>query len=142
MIKIDHIETYGWEAAIRGMRNPMNSWSKSDTTYNPLRIGEQDLALMRHLANTGNDHGKFLRMITVTMDIVAPLYWWTEMDTYKVGTVTNSCSTMHKIHSKPFERSDFSHDHLNPYNYDWLDMTIERLNHERDKYNASNGQDK
>lgn len=117
MIKIENTQVYGWEVAIRGMRNPKNSWGKSDTvgTYvdGVLRyvdIGENDLTLMKNLSNAGNDHGKFLRMITVTADITAPLYWWKEFDTYKIGTVANSCSTMHKIHSKPIELSDFSMD--------------------------------
>lgn len=126
-IKIENIKTYGWEAAIRGMRSPKNSWDKSDsklTVMNPgdvelgyephyeYVIGDNDLKLMRALAKAGTDHGKFLRMITVTMDITAPLYWWKEYDTYKVGTVANGCSTMHKIHAKEFTFDDFSHEHL------------------------------
>lgn len=112
MIKIENTEVFGWEAAIRGMRNPKNSWEKSDTLFGDVffALGENDLKLMQNLSNAGNDHGKFLRMITVTCDITAPLYWWKEFDTYKVGTVANSCSTMHKIHSKPIELSDFSID--------------------------------
>lgn len=142
MIKIEHVETYGWEAALRGMRNPLNSWAKADTTYPhdgdfELIIGPRDMKLARSLANAGTDHGKFLRMIGVAMDITAPLYWWKEADTYKVGTVANSCSTMHKIAAKPFTRDDFSHDGLKQYNFGWLDQTIERLNHERDKFNAN-----
>ena len=135
MIKIEHVETLGWDAAIRGMRNPMNSWEKSDsgfgcgnnneyfcdncsssyhctsrkTTYN---IGPNDLDLMNRLCNAGTDHRKFMRMITVYMDITAPLYWWKEFDTYKIGTVANSCSTMHKIADKEFTLEDFSRDHL------------------------------
>lgn len=99
MIKIENVDVYGWEAAIRGMRNPMNSWDKSDSAFvgRKYRIGEKDLELMRKLAKAGADHGKFLRMIVATLDIVAPLYWWKEFDTYKVGTVANSCSTMHKL---------------------------------------------
>lgn len=123
MIKIENAETYGWEAAIRGMRNPMNSWDKSDSEWliplNPLstegafyNIGDKDYTLMFSLSKGGPDHGKFLRMITVTMDVVAPLYWWKEFDTYKVGTVANSCSTMHRIHSKEFTLDDFSIEHL------------------------------
>lgn len=118
MIKIENVWVYGWEAAIRGMRNPMNSWDKSDTDCKTIIkidgkyiadfIGENDLKLMRALANAGLDHGKFLRMINVTLDIVAPLYWWKEFDTYKVGTVANSCSTMHKIAAKEFTLDDFS----------------------------------
>lgn len=115
MIKIENTEVFGWEAAIRGMRNPMNSWDKSDsyrTLSGTFVIEPNDLKLMRNLAKAGDDHGKFLRMINVTLDIVAPLYWWKEFDTYKVGTVANSCSTMHKIHTKEFTLDDFSHEHL------------------------------
>lgn len=133
MIRIENVETYGWEAAIRGMRNPMNSWDKSDSqfefdTYDCelesvsskpcLCIGDNDLDLMKRLVKAGSDHRKFMRFITVTCDITAPLYWWKEFDTYKVGTVANSCSTMHKIHAKEFELDDFSHEHLDD---DWSD---------------------
>lgn len=124
MIRIENIETYGWQAAIRGMRNPMNSWDKSDTGYQPVYeddcicdaefvVGPNDLKLMKQLIEAGTDHRKFLRMINVTMDMTAPLYWWKEFDTYKVGTVRNSCSTMHKITAKEFTLDDFSHEHLN-----------------------------
>lgn len=106
MIKIEKTDTYGWQAAIRGMRNPMNSWDKSDSGYGD--IGEKDLKLMETLGAAGTDHGKYLRMITVTADITAPLYWWKEFDTYKVGTVANSCSTMHKIAAREFTFDDFS----------------------------------
>ena len=139
MLKIENVEVTGWEAAIRGMRNPMNSWAKSDSgrclTHGPARcsecayvhsgcnasdtdidtryiIGANDLELMTTLRNAGTDHRKFMRMITVYLDITAPLYWWKEFDTYKVGTVANSCSTMHKIHAKEFALDDFSHEHL------------------------------
>ena len=129
MIKFEHIKVSGWEAAIRGMRNPMNSWDKSDTTYGEYfgqdedgdivllrykkpEIGDNDLKLMKQLVEAGSDHGKFMRMINVTADITAPLYWWKEYDTYKIGTVANSCSTMHKIHSKELAIDDFSHEHL------------------------------
>lgn len=138
MIKIENVETYGWEAAIRGLRNPYNSWEKSDSFCNPewgnckncadrercayifeqdgkpfrAKVGPKDLDLMTRLSNAGTDHGKFLRMITVTADITAPLYWWSEYDTYKVGTVANSCSKMHRLLYKPFEMSDFSFDKL------------------------------
>lgn len=151
MIKIDEVETYGWQAAIRGMRNPKNSWEKSDTTQccgcdkdcaslnNKLCVGNADLKLMETLGAAGTDHGKYLRMITVTADITAPLYWWKEYDTYKVGTVANSCSTMHKIQDKKFTISDFSHEHLinergiavEDWQSEWLEdlyITIERLN--------------
>ena len=112
MIKIEHTETFGWETAVRGMRNPMNSWARSDSAFmgepgEQFFLGEDDLSLMKRLGNAGSDHGKFLRMINVTMDITAPLYWWKEFDTYKVGTVANSCSTMHKIHTKEFTLDDF-----------------------------------
>ena len=127
MIRIEKTDVFGWESAIRGMRNPMNSWDKSDTgwvqedgqdTYIEIDfeslsvkvIGPNDLSLMKKLVNAGSDHSKFMRMINVTCDITAPLYWWKEYDTYKVGTVANSCSTMHKITSKPIELSDFSID--------------------------------
>ena len=126
MIKIENYEVVGWEHAIRGMRNPMNSWDKSDSGYNcpygevgcgssctqNICIGPNDHELMMKLASAGPVHGKFRRMITVYVDITAPLYWWKEFDTYKVGTVANSCSTMHKIHEKEFTVEDFSHEHL------------------------------
>lgn len=122
MIKIDKIDVYGWEAAIRGMRNPMNSWEKSDSRYlvprggisapTIFQLGPNDNDLMMRLRNAGTDHRKFMRMIIVYMDIIAPLYWWKEFDTYKVGTVANSCSTMHKIADKEFTLDDFSHEHL------------------------------
>ena len=120
MLKIENTETYGWEAAIRGMRNPKNSWDKSDSDWyivdedNNMKfiIGPNDLKLMKTLAKAGSDHGKFLRMITVTVDWNGPLYWWKEADTYGVGVVKNSCSTMHKIADKKFTLDDFSHEHL------------------------------
>ena len=110
MIKVEHIETYGWESAVRGARNPMNSWDKLDSTYvdNKFVLGDNDFDLLKRLSLAGNDHGKFMRMIGVSMDITAPLYWWKQADQYKVGTTTNSCSTMHKIHAKEFGLSDFS----------------------------------
>lgn len=120
MIKIENTVVYGWETAIRGMRNPMNSWDQSDSEMNyeeisepdSCMIGPKDYDLMKRLANAGPDHGKFMRMVGVGMDITAPLYWWKEFDTYKVGTVSNSCSTMHKLHEKAFTLEDFSHEHL------------------------------
>lgn len=123
MIKVDKIEVFNWEGAIRGMRNPLNSWDKSDSHDNyeydcypwvtePFIIGENDLALMRKLCRAGSDHRKFLRQIMVSMDITAPRYWWPEFDTYKVGTVANSTSTMHTIHKRPFVLDDFSCDCL------------------------------
>ena len=114
MIQIEKTEVFGWEAAIRGMRNPMNSWDKSDSLFWPghMQIGEKDIDLMKRLVKSGTDHSKFMRYIMVTSDITAPLYWWKEYDTYKVGTVANSCSTMHKIHAKEFTFDDFSIEHL------------------------------
>ena len=115
MIKIENTEVFGWKAAIRGMRNPMNSWDKSDTVFCgefAPEIGDNDIALMKKLVAAGSDHRKFMRFINVTVDVTAPLYWWKEYDTYKVGTVANSCSTMHKIHEKPFVVEDFSTEHL------------------------------
>lgn len=173
MLKIEKVETVGWEAATRGMRNPMNSWKKSDSFFcgspeccftddecNPscagygqgFNIGEADFDLMTRLRNSGTDHRKFMRMIIVYLDITAPLYWWKEFDTYKVGTVANSCSTMHKIAAKEFTLEDFSHEHLDdefecvknhaadPYDGDFktsigiLLDTIEGLNWWRNQY--------
>lgn len=138
MIKLENVDVYGWEAAIRGARNPMNSWDKMDTIFHSEyapAIGENDEKLLRSLANAGPDHGKFLRMITVSLDITAPLYWWKEFDTYKVGTVANSCSTMHKIHAKEFTLDDFSHDHLDGVSKDRvLTPAINWLNEFREEY--------
>ena len=137
MIKLEHTEVTGWKAAIRGMRNPMNSWSKSDSyfisTTEP-EIGENDLDLMTRLSINGPVHSKYLRMINVTVDITAPLYWWKEFDTYKVGTVCNSCSTMHKIHSKEFELGDFSFEQLNDVAINFLEDTIKILNTARENF--------
>lgn len=152
MIKIENIEVTGWEAAIRGMRNPMNSWDKSDSyfdseigSYIPKDnyivnvdtdtwyIGEEDRKLMHKLAKAGNEHAKFRRMLNVTMDITAPLYFWKEFDTYKVGTVSNSCSTMHKIHEKEFIKEDFSYENVLS-DVDACNYIIGRLNYARDKY--------
>lgn len=141
MIKIEHTEVVGWEHAIRGMRNPMNSWDKSDTELYlneqldvSADIGTNDLSLMKKLRNAGTDHRKFMRMITVYLDITAPLYWWKEFDTYKVGTVANSCSTMHKIHAKEFTMDDFSHEHLDDESIEVLNSIIDSLNHAREIY--------
>lgn len=156
MLKISNQDVYGWEAAIRGMRNPMNSWNKSDSTICPsgdrftdcrsgtvcprdndnfqndiFCIGFNDLDLMKRLLNAGNDHSKFMRMITVTVDITAPLYWWKEFDTYKVGTVANSCSTMHKIQAKEFTLEDFSHENMSCDAVCVLNMVIDLLNQRR-----------
>lgn len=135
MIKIEKVEVFNWEGAIRGMRNPLNSWDKSDSIFEyaygamyQLKIGDNDLALMRKLCRAGSDHRKFLRQIMVSMDITAPLYWWKEFDTYKVGTTANSCSTMHKIHAKEFTLDDFSHEQLIPASLDVLDNTVDALN--------------
>ena len=117
MITIENCEVIGWESAIKGMRNPLNSWAKSDSDFNTgyngngFIAGENDLGLMRNLCKAGTDHRKFMRMITVYVDVTAPLYWWKEYDTYKVGTVANSCSTMHKISEKEFTLDDFSREH-------------------------------
>lgn len=132
MLTIENVETYGWAAAIRGMRNPKNSWDKSDSFI--CCIGKNDFKLMETLAAAGQDHGKFLRMITVTLDITAPLYWWKEFDTYKVGTVANSCSTMHKIAAKEFTMEDFSCEHLVGIAKDDLHGTTSVLNHFRKLY--------
>ena len=151
MLKIENFEVLGWEHAIRGMRNPMNSWEKSDSNFfddseghvcnicqgrgsmSLIEMGPNNLDLMKRLRNAGTDHRKFMRMITVYLDITAPLYWWKEFDTYKVGTVANSCSTMHKIHSKEFTLEDFSCEKL----YDPLgDLRpiVDRLNVYRERY--------
>ncbi len=135
MLKIEHTQVDGFEATIRGMRNPMNSWEKSDS---PMAceslVGEADLNLMQRLVRGGPDHAKFLRMIIVTCDITAPLYWWKEFDTYKIGTVANSCSTMHKIAAKRFERDDFSHEHLIDGGNYILNSIIDMLNEYRAQY--------
>ena len=138
MIKFENTSIYGWEAAIRGMRNPMNSWDKSDSKFYVLQIGKNDLNLMKQLIKAGTDHSKFMRMITVTVDITAPLYWWKEFDTYKVGTVRNSCSTMHKIHEKPFELEDFSHEHLDLAYKTTFELIISALNRAREVYLETN----
>lgn len=160
MLKIEHTVVFGWEAAIRGMRNPMNSWERSDsgpavdcgkcgkieregvcrkedrdcTGHKCFCVGENDLALMQRLARSGPDHGKFLRMVNVTADITAPLYWWKEHDQYKVGTTTNSCSTMHKIADKEFILEDFSYDHLDEKSLYMLNDTIKYLNAVREAF--------
>lgn len=155
MIKFENTEVIGWEHAIRGMRNPLNSWNKSDsywecTDYSPederdiydYKIGPNDYDLMKRLRNAGTDHRKFMRMIIVYVDITAPLYWWKEFDTYKVGTVANSCSTMHTIHKKEFTLDDFSHEHLEWTDApeecyeagDILSLTIKMLNVNRHRY--------
>ena len=135
MIKIENIEINGFETAIRGARNPMNSWDRMDSCYNngEFEIGENDYKLLKNLTIAGPEHRKWNRMVTVTMDITAPLYWWKEFDTYKVGTVANSCSTMHKIQAKKFEMSDFSVEHLRSLGV--MHEVIDELNFYRDKFN-------
>ena len=137
MIKIENIDVYGWDTAIRGSRNPKNSWHLIDSGYNngEFEIGENDYDLLRRLTIAGPEHRKWNRMVTVTMDITAPLYWWKEYDTYKVGTVANSCSTMHKIQAKKFELDDFSHEHLLEGGLLHLEDTIELLNEAKEIFN-------
>ena len=157
MLKIENFEVMGWEHAIRGMRNPMNSWEKSDSSMcgyelrnventpgvislewrqcKPyIYLGENDHDLMMRLRKAGTDHRKFMRMITVYLDVTAPLYWWKEFDTYKVGTVANSCSTMHKIHAKEFTLEDFSCEYLIKESIEELQNVIDKLNYFRDKF--------
>ena len=153
MVKIENEEIFGWEAAIRGMRNPMNSWGKSDSFKEPIMIidrdcyakpinervfhvGDEDLKLMQNLVKAGSDHSKFMRYIVVTVDITAPLYWWKEFDTYKVGTVANSCSTMHKIHAKEFAADDFSFERVVDETLvkRAIENKIDVLNYLREKY--------
>lgn len=142
MIKIENTDVNGFEAAIRGMRNSHNSWDKSDSHYlitdderhGDFIIGEEDLKLMKKLILAGTDHSKFMRMINVTCDITAPLYWWKEMDTYKVGTVRNSCSTMHTIAKKEFTLDDYSHEHLSDYSRKALYQLIDIINGYRNRY--------
>lgn len=136
MLKIENCQIYGWEPAIRSMRNPKNSWDRIDSEFKDGEycLGNNDLKLATTLANAGTEHGKFLRMINVYVDITAPLYLYKEFDTYKVGTVCNSCSTMHKITAKEFTIDDFSHEHLLPYSIESLEETIELLNHYRSIY--------
>lgn len=160
MIEITNTEIYGWETAIRGMRNPMDSWDKSDSypaydckkcgrieregiceprgrdcsEFKCFAIGEKDLALMKRLIKGGTEHRKFLRMVNVTFDITAPLYWWKEFDTYKVGTVANSCSTMHTVHKKEFTLDDFSTDKMSSYARDILEDFIFSLNTYRESF--------
>lgn len=164
MIKFSNISVVGWEHSIRGMRNPMNSWNRSDSGYKTVykdytpdndnivvyskdiensevkvvyEVGPNDCDLMLRLRNSGTDHRKFMRMIDVFVDINAPLYWWKEFDTYKVGTVSNSCSTMHKIQSKEFTFDDFSYEHLNDSYKRVLSEVISCLNQSRDDYNKT-----
>lgn len=164
MIKIEDVEVTGWEHAIRGMRNPMNSWHLSDShqclakfleadcemvmnEHEPAKecndgafgfcVGEKDFDLMKRLRKAGTDHRKFMRMIAVYLDVTAPLYWWKEFDTYKVGTVANSCSTMHKIAAKEFTLDDFSHEHISGLYLKNLETTVSLLNDAREAYTES-----
>ena len=143
MIKIENIDVYGFEAAIRGARNPMNSWHLMDSCTNngEFEIGEKDHDLLRRLTIAGPEHRKWNRMITVTMDITAPLYWWKEYDTYKVATVANSCSTMHKIQAKEFTLDDFSCEHLEEYPKWLLSEVILELNKNRKDFNETKDKD-
>ena len=144
MIKITNAEVFGWDAAIRGMRNPMNSWDRSDSFVCEGKdacvgdcyscIGNADHALMKKLVKAGSDHAKFMRMINVTMDATAPLYWWKEFDTYKVGTVANSCSTMHTIANREFTLGDFSTEHLDDVSLDTFNYIIAQLEYDRRLY--------
>lgn len=155
MIKIENVVTPSpeqWEAVIRGMRNPMNSWDRSDSEFErviydsdldafdsvpEVKIGDDDMTLMEKLISAGTDHRKFMRMIPVHMDITAPLYWWKEFDTYKVGTVANSCSTMHKIHAKEFTLDDFSHERMGKVALAVLQGVVDQLNDSRRLYNET-----
>ncbi len=140
MLKVERISVMNFENAIRGARNPLNSWGRMDSEYDEncnYVLGENDLSLAKRLAKAGSDHRKFLRQIIVSMDITAPLYWWKEFDTYKVGTVANSCSTMHKIHSAEFTREDFSCDRMTQEALEMLDATIAFLEKERVKFNET-----
>lgn len=148
MLKIENTEVLGWEHAIRGMRNPLNSWAKSDSEVSICEcehwphdvkksfvcLGSNDLDLMKRLRNAGTDHRKFMRMIVVYVDLTAPLYWWKEFDTYKVGTVANSCSTMHKIAEKKFTLEDFSCEHLEGRAMNTLEDVVDDLNYYREHY--------
>ena len=141
MIKTENVEVWGFEHAIRGMRNALQSWHKSDSGYgldgedeDVFVIGKNDMDLMQRLYKAGTEHRKYLRQIFVSMDITAPLYWLKEFETYKVGTVSNSCSTMHKIHAKPFELDDFSHEHVSSWNMNTLKYVIDCLNADRENY--------
>lgn len=144
MISLSNAVVFGWHSAIMGMRNPMNSWSKSDSVFYSdfsCQIGQNDLDLMKTLIKSGTEHRKFLRMIHVQMDIEAPLYWWKEFETYKIGTVANSCSTMHKIAAKEFTLDDFSHEHLDRFSTEVLGWTIKALNGSREDYMKSKSKD-
>lgn len=137
MIKLERTSVMNLENAIRGARNPMNSWARMDSYYDEdgnFILGENDLGLAQKLRKAGSDHRKYVRQIFVSVDITAPLYWWKEFDTYKVATVANSTSTMHKIHAKPFEIDDFSHDHMTPDTLAFMQTVVDELEKIRQKY--------
>ena len=137
MLNVSNVSVMNLENAMRGARNPMNSWAKSDSYYNENHeyvLGENDLNLAKRLCKAGSDHRKFIRQIMVSIDITAPLYWWKEYDTYKVATVANSTSTMHKIHSKPFELEDFSCDHMTPETLQFMQTVVDQLEIIRNRY--------
>lgn len=140
MIKVENIYTCGWEAALRGMRNPMNSWRFGDSTFGiddvDINVGPADLALMMRLAKAGTDHRKYLRMIHIQMDVTAPLYWWKDYDTYKVATTANGCSTMHKLHAKDLTLDDFSKEDLDEIGVNILQTTIDYINYHRYRFVA------
>lgn len=140
MIKIERVSVMNMENALRGARNPMNSWARADSSIDEngcFVLGANDRELARRLARAGSDHRKFLRQIFVSVDVTAPLYWWKEFDTYKVGTVANSCSTMHRVHTKAFSREDFSHDRLDNGGLSALDALVTYLEAERQKFVAN-----
>ena len=143
MINLERTEVMNLHNAIRGARNPMNSWDRSDSSFEDGRfvLGPNDLDLAARLCRSGSDHRKFIRQIFVSVDITAPLYWWKEFDTYKVGTVANSTSTMHKIHAKPFSREDFSCDHMNPHTLEQMDRVIAFLEELRQQYQKTKDKD-
>jgi hypothetical protein len=137
MVKVERVSVMNWENAMRGARNPLNSWARSDSAYNEAGeyiLGENDLSLAVRLCRAGTDHRKFVRQVMVSMDITGPLYWWKEFDTYKVGTVANSTSTMHKIHAKPFTLADFSTDHMTPEALAQFETWVAYLEQVRLKY--------
>jgi hypothetical protein len=137
MVKVERVSVMNWENAIRGARNPLSSWARSDSAYNEAGeyvLGENDLSLAVRLCQAGTDHRKFVRQVMVSMDITGPLYWWKEFDTYKVGTVANSTSTMHKIHAKPFTLADFSTDHMTPEALAQFQTWVDYLEQVRLKY--------
>ena len=144
MLKCERTSVMNIENAIRGARNPMNSWDRMDSSYNEegeYILGPNDLGLAKRLRKAGNDHRKYIRQIFVSVDITAPLYWWKEYDTYKVSTVANSTSTMHKIHSKPFELSDFSHDHMTEQTLDFMESVVAELEKIRLRYLENKNKD-